>query len=326
MADAHDVARAGRRAYVARINRVHDYIDAHLAEPLDLAELAAVAHFSPWHFHRVFLGITGETLADCVRRRRLEAAARRLLATPPQPALRIALDVGFGSAEVFTRAFKTHFGMTPGAWRRGGWRTWCDAHQAQLRKLSQGLRKSNQVVATLFDEDAWTRPDPATVQELQAMHVDIRTLAPQRVAYLRYTGPFAGDGVARTWQRFVAWFLSAGLMRKPRTRYGVTQDNPEITPPERCRYDCCIAVDDDVQPQGEIGVQTLAGGTYACAPFDGTAADIHGAWTRFYGQWLPASAWQAEDRAPLEIYPADAIPDPETGRFQCLLCLPVRPA
>lgn len=66
-----------RHAYVARINRVVDYIDTHIDQGLDLATLAEVAHFSPWHFHRLFLAMTGETLADCVRRHRLEAAARR---------------------------------------------------------------------------------------------------------------------------------------------------------------------------------------------------------------------------------------------------------
>lgn len=317
---------SGRSAWIARIHRVHDHIDAHLAGPLDLAALAAVAHASPWHFHRLFQGMTGETLADCVRRRRLEAAARRLLATPPPAVLRVALDVGFGSAEAFCRAFKAHFRMTPTDWRRGGWRTWGDAHRARLRNLGQALRKTDQVVAALFDDDAWIRPDAAAIRESVPMHVEIRTLAPQRVAYLRHTGPFAGDGVAKTWQRFVAWFLSKGMMQPPRTRYGVSQDDPEITPPEHCRYDCCIAVDDDFRPEGEIGVQTLAGGTWACAAFEGGAADFNAAWMRFYGEWLPASPWQAEDRAPMELYPADAIPDPRTGRLRCLLCIPVRPA
>ena len=105
--------------YQRRIDRVLDHIRTHLAEPLDLATLAEVAHFSPWHFHRIFQGMTGETLADAVRRLRLEAAALRLVHRPHDAALGIALGVGFASAEVFSRAFKAHFGMTPTAWRRG---------------------------------------------------------------------------------------------------------------------------------------------------------------------------------------------------------------
>lgn len=65
---------SSRSLYVARIHRVTDHIDAHLAEPLDLAVLASIAHFSAWHFHRVFQTMTGETLADPVRRRRASRA------------------------------------------------------------------------------------------------------------------------------------------------------------------------------------------------------------------------------------------------------------
>ena len=80
-------------SYVARINRVVDYIDAHLADRLDLATLAGVAHISAWHFHRVFQAITGETPGSWVRRRRLDVAAMRLGASPSTAVLRIALEV-----------------------------------------------------------------------------------------------------------------------------------------------------------------------------------------------------------------------------------------
>src|SRR5438105_9024753 len=145
-----------QQAYIARINRVIDHIDAHLAEPLDLQALAAVAHFSPWHFHRVFQAVTGETLADRVRRRRLEVAAAKLLASPPATALAIALDVGFGSAEVFTRAFKAHFGVTPSDWRHGGHREWMQRHRIALDKIHQAHRKADQAVAVAVRDDAST--------------------------------------------------------------------------------------------------------------------------------------------------------------------------
>ena len=51
---------------------VIEYIDRHLDQDLDLATLAGVAHFSAFHFHRVFRAWTGEVLGDYLRRRRLE--------------------------------------------------------------------------------------------------------------------------------------------------------------------------------------------------------------------------------------------------------------
>src|SRR5262245_63417925 len=99
------------------MHRVVEAIDRRLDQPLDLASLAAVAHFSPFHFHRLFAAWMGETLGDYLRRRRVETAASRLAAQPRLPVLQAALAVGFGSGEAFARAFKARFGSSPSAWR-----------------------------------------------------------------------------------------------------------------------------------------------------------------------------------------------------------------
>ena len=95
---------ASRAEYERRMHRVLAHIDAHLADPLDLASLAAVANFSPFHFHRLFTAWMGETLADYVRRRRVEVAAMKLVSQPRLGVLPAALAAGFGSGEAFARA------------------------------------------------------------------------------------------------------------------------------------------------------------------------------------------------------------------------------
>ncbi len=314
-------------AYVARINRVVDHISAHLADTQDLQTLADVAHFSPWHFHRVFQGIAGETLADCVRRLRLEAAAQRLLASPPQPALHVAMDVGFASPEVFSRAFRAHFGVTPTAWRRGAWRDWAAHHQLELRKIHQAQHKANQDIArTLFQDKTHWPAGPVSLKKGIVMQVELKTLPPLRLAYMRHTGPYGPAGIGQLWQRFSAWCGQHGLMNPRRKMYGISQDNPEITPADKCRYDACIEVDDAFKPQGEVGVQSFGGGRYACGRFTGTpGADVHDAWTYMFAEWLPKSGYQADDKPGLELYEEDFVMDPQTGAFSCLLCVPVRP-
>ena len=74
--------RDSRVEYERRIHRVMAYIDEHLDAPLDLETLAAVAHFSAFHFHRLFRAWTGETLGDYLRRRRIETGALRLVTQP----------------------------------------------------------------------------------------------------------------------------------------------------------------------------------------------------------------------------------------------------
>ena len=122
-----------RLEYDKRVNRVIDHVRAHLAEPLTLADLARVAAFSPFHFHRVFRAITGETLFGFIQRVRVERAAAALIGRHDASVLEIALDHGFASAATFARAFRTHFGMSATRWRAGGaarWRRACGASRA----------------------------------------------------------------------------------------------------------------------------------------------------------------------------------------------------
>ncbi len=98
--------------YHQRILRVLAYIQEHLDEALDLEELAPVACFSNYHFHRIFAAMTGETLADHVRRLRLERAAVELRSGAKQ-VIPVALDAGYEAHAAFTRAFKAALGVSP---------------------------------------------------------------------------------------------------------------------------------------------------------------------------------------------------------------------
>jgi AraC family transcriptional regulator len=93
---------------------------AHLAERLDhtpsLDELAAVAAFSPYHFHRAYRALAGETPLETLARLRLSRAAAALIKTDA-PMARIAREAGFGSVPAFTRAFREAHGIPPGAYR-----------------------------------------------------------------------------------------------------------------------------------------------------------------------------------------------------------------
>jgi AraC family transcriptional regulator len=106
-----------RSEYTARINRVIDHIDAHLSEEMSLDELAGVAGFSRFHFHRLFRAMVGETLGRYVARLRVERAASVLTANPTASITEVALDCAFGSSAAFARAFKARFGVSASEWR-----------------------------------------------------------------------------------------------------------------------------------------------------------------------------------------------------------------
>jgi len=88
------------------------YIESHLARPLTLDEISAMAGISRFHMVRAFAAATGFSVMRYVRARRLTEAARTLAAGAPD-ILQVALDADYGSHEAFTRAFRDHFGVTP---------------------------------------------------------------------------------------------------------------------------------------------------------------------------------------------------------------------
>jgi AraC family transcriptional regulator len=102
--------------YVASIQRTLDYIEENLQEQITLEKLAEIACFSPFHYHRVFQAMVGESVMDYVRQRRLTCAAERLFYSD-EKVINIALDAGFQYHESFNRAFKKFYGVSPKQYR-----------------------------------------------------------------------------------------------------------------------------------------------------------------------------------------------------------------
>lgn len=310
-----------RREYEQRMHRVQRYIDEHLDGHLDLATLADVAHFSAFHFHRLFSAWMGETLGDYLRRRRVETAAMRLIARPDEPVLDIALSVGFGSAEAFARAFKLRFGCTASEWRKqhvAERAAKLEAARASGRDSNPGQAKRNLSQAP----DGAAVDHGGTPQQTELpMDVKIIDRQPVKIAYLRYEGPY-GAALGLFWQDTVApWMGQHNLFGRP--RYGISHDDPDIVATGKCRYDACVEVEEGYKPTGKALVTTIPGGKYAMTPFFGTSQEIGPVWEAMLRDWLPASGMQLDARPFFEYYAVDARFDPKSGKFGCDICIPV---
>src|SRR5579872_4007731 len=110
---------ANRARYETRLGRVLDHIYDHLDEPLDIDRLAQIACMSPYHWHRIFQAMYGETVATTVRRLRLHRAAG-YLANGSMPIAEIAERSGYSSLQSFTRTFRAVFGIPPAQYRKQG--------------------------------------------------------------------------------------------------------------------------------------------------------------------------------------------------------------
>lgn len=310
-----------RLEYQTRINRAMDHIGAHLDQELRLDDLARVACFSPFHFHRIFAAMAGETLGDHIRRRRLEASAILLRDREDQPVTEIALDCGFQSPAAFARAFRERFGMSPSRWRDGGHAAWSNQGKVGSNR-GKAHRKPGKESGLLYGYNASVNRTTKRKRRL-TMDVQIKTLPGYHVAYMRYIGPY-GPGVSKHWEALRKWRRARGLVGPGTAALGISHDDPSITPPDKCRYDACVTVPKDLRAESGINLADIPGGKYAVLRFRGTDRQIGEAWNSIYRDWLPQSGFQCDDRPCFELYTDEHQCHPD-GSWECDICVPVRP-
>ncbi|MDP9845458.1 AraC family transcriptional regulator [Streptosporangium lutulentum] len=102
-----------------RLNQAMEYIEQHLDQRIEVAELARIAVTSEYHFRRLFSALAGIPLSEYIRRRRLTVAGAQVLAGE-ETLLDVATRYGYGSGEAFARAFRSVHGVGPGEARRTG--------------------------------------------------------------------------------------------------------------------------------------------------------------------------------------------------------------
>ncbi len=268
--------------YKERMLRVLAHIQQNLDEALSPEDLAAVAHFSPFHFHRIFQGMVGESLMAHVRRLRLERAATRLKHSD-QPVTQIAFEAGYETPEAFTRAFHRMFGNSP----------------TRFREIHQPLPMPDVPSGVHYAPGGGPSDFTATRRD-SAMEASVKKIDEMKVVFIRHVGPY--NDVGPTWERLCKWAGKKGLIWWKPTMLGLCHDDPAITPPDKIRYDACIVTKKEVEPEGEVGVQTIAGGDYAVAIHRGPYEKLGETYAALCGQWIPGQGREIAAAPAFEIY------------------------
>ena len=271
-----------QRIYRERILRVLLHIQKNLDEPLALDDLADLAHFSPYHFHRVFKGMVGEGVKEHIRRLRVERAAMQLKQTD-LPVTTIAFGAGYGAHAAFTRAFRAMFGDAPSGFRSN--------HSPLVFAASPS--------GVHFDPEKGPS-DFNPLEEGSTMDVRIEQVKEMKVAFVRHLGPY--DQCGSAWEKLTGWAAPQGLLGAGPTFIGICHDDPEVTPPDKVRYDACLTVEEDFEPGGDIGVQTIAAGEYAVTTHIGPYSKLGDTYAKLFGQWLPQNGREPAPQPGFEIY------------------------
>ncbi len=304
--------------YARRVDAAVDHVVQNPDLPLTLEDVAAVAGFSPFHFHRVFAATTGETLHAFVTRVRLERALHLMAHRRTASLTEVALACGFSSSSHFSRTFRARYGVSPRGLDIDRFRAEHRLHL--LDTLPAGQR--DRFTGTDAPDAA---PGPA---DDAAATVRLRPLGARRVAYVRVVAPYSG-GVAEAAKDLVRWAGARGL--DGGQWLGYQWDDPETVPLDRCRYDVGLEVPDDVGPAAAAGPDDPAVGftvfpptTLAEVDVSGTAADELAALDLLYRTWLPASGWAPAHQPCFEAWRGLPFGD-GTEHFELTVQLPVVP-
>ena len=280
-----------RVRHAERIERVLAHIEAADEGELSLDRLASIACLSPFHFHRVFRLMTGETLADTVRRVRL---ARSLpdLANPDETVTRAAAGAGYGSSQSYARAFKAATGGSASELRAG----------------------RSELMARLLR--------PAPEQSAQSpMAVEIVSTDPLRLLAIRNIGAYSE--LNEIYERLFERVFTHHPMEALAGIYGIWHEDPRFTEATALHFDCAIAVGDLAPPDG-IEVLALAGGRHARLRHVGSYQTLHDSIDRLYAAILSREADEIGDQ-PLFVHYVD---DPESrpeAEWRSDIYLPLAP-
>ncbi|MBZ0278557.1 MAG: GyrI-like domain-containing protein [Anaerolineae bacterium] len=269
--------------YIQRINEVLNTIVTHLDDDLSLDRLAQVAGFSPFHFHRIFKNMVGETLSNFVWRARLERAAVLLRGDHRLSISEAAFACGFTSLAGFSRAFKKQYRVNPSQWNR------IDALQN---------RNLNQVVG----EYPVYAVDKLNTCDAQYT-VTFRRMPAQRLAYIRVDNSYSDyERIIRAYHDLLAWYQARGGRLDQIVLYGMSQDDPDITPREQCRFDWCVRVPETWPGDGVVSIRALPACYLAIVPMDGDLEEEARILSYLWKCWIPRSRYQPANLPGMEIY------------------------
>jgi AraC family transcriptional regulator len=272
-----------RSFYVRAVQAAIDHIAGHLDDALELEALARLACLSPFHFHRVFRGMVGETPLELARRLRLERAAWRLR-DRERAVTEIAFDAGYETHEAFTRAFRIAYSTSPSGFRL---RTYPRIEIA----AACGVHFSEDGVRAAFV--------PRNSGGL-TMDVEIKNMPDLRVGAVRHIGPY--NQIPKAFERLGAIAGPAGLLQHASSMIAIYHDDPESTPQDQLRSDAALVVPAGIRLPDGLVEQHIAGGRYARTVHVGPYEQLGDVWARLLGEWIPASGNRIGDGVSYEIY------------------------
>ena len=288
--------------YAQRINRVIDHLRENLDRQVKLEELAKIAGFSVFHFHRIFGAVSGETLNNFTNRLRLEKAAR-LLRYSSQSLTDIAFACGFSSSATFSRAFRSGYETSPSQFRKSG----------EIKK--------SKICKELFAGQEYLLPMGAE-EKRAAFPVRLIDVPERQVAYIRVANAFEMERVRAALHTLIEWAKAQNIFSQG-TLFGMSVDDPHVTPKHLYRYEVCLATSLPFKCMDGMSKLKMPAMRYAATRVSGDIRTVTTATDYLFRGWLIHSDYEPEHAPGLEIF-LDKENAMDWSHFELDLCIPVR--
>ncbi|PWL40519.1 AraC family transcriptional regulator [Flagellimonas aquimarina] len=294
--------------YRTRVHRVFEFIDENLASDLSLKAVSEVAFFSPFHFHRIFKFVTGETLNQYVSRQRIEKSALDLL-HKSVTTTEIAHNYGFSDNSSFSRAFKKFFGVSPTEFKK--------QNPNKHSKIRQLKSKNGQVYPD-YEKYLCIIDNLKKWIEMNAK-IEIKETSELNLAGVTHVGV---NGIESAFEKLTKWATPKGLLKNPENKMGrVFYDSFKVTAPNKVRMGIFLIAHEPFETEGEIHKLTIDKGKCIVGRFEITPDEFEKSWTGLF-LWMNEHGYKKSIENPFEIYHNDFREHPE-HKFVVDLYIPI---
>ena len=299
------------KEYKKRIVKTIQYIDENLDADLSLEKIAEISAYSPFHFHRIFKLITGETLQTYITRKKIEKSAFFLAINKQVEIKEIYLDFGFSNHSVFSKTFKKYYGMPPSEFRK-------TAPEA-FHKILQTQSKNGQI-DTVFSQYICTIENLLNWTTMN-LKIEVKQMPEMNLAAVMSLGIAQ---VEPSYNVLIDWAKSKNLFPRENVKMiSVYHDSFKVTPPDKVRIHACILLEEKLgeELQGEVFSETIEAGRFIVGTGKVTLNDFEQCWVSLF-LWMNEHHHSMRRTFPFEIYHSNFKEHPE-GKMIVDFCIPI---
>jgi AraC family transcriptional regulator len=262
-----------------------------LDEPPSFARIAQELASSPYHFHKQFKHLTGETFKECTDRLRLEKAMVMLRSTD-KSITDIAFDCGYATVEMLSKAVRKTWGMSPSSLRRQA--TW-----HPLIPSNVGIHYSGK-----NDKKTWFYVQGESDMETKIVQFDEKQF---------YGYKIVGDywQLPKTWERLMAATHENGTRQMGKEFMSVFVDADDAIPSAEKRAYAGFVTQEKLKNSFDLETLTIPAGLYAVTVHFGSAEAIGPVWDKWMKEWLPDSGWVPDFSRPNYEWYQNRLDNPE---------------